>query len=546
MPGGVLLATKLHVPPARSSGRAVIRSRLLDQVTEGLAGRLTLLSAPAGYGKTTLLGEWLSTYPCPAAWISLDAGDNDPVCFISYLAAALSTIVPAVGEAVGEMVRVSGSLPVEPILTVLINEMTASEAMGDPSNSSFALVLDDYHVIDNSAIHQAITFLIDHLPSQLHLVMATRVDPPLPLARWRSRDQMVEVRADDLRFDDNEAVVFLNQVMQLDLLPEDVNALVDHTEGWVVGLQMAALSLRGRPAERVAAFIQTFSGSHRYVLDYLVEEVFDHQPEKIQDFLLQTSILERLNGPLCSAVTGQAESQVILEYLERANLFVVPLDEERQWYRYHHLFAQLLYARLQQSDPELARTLHSRAAEWSQDNGRIAEAVNHALAAQDYQHASQWIEQEAFAMLARGEVMTFLSWLHALPADVVSSRPWLCIYHAWTLSRIGRLNHVESLLQQAEAHAPLGASEAITRELYGWLSLVRANLANLRGEVSQATEQARLAHQCLGSDSLACGTVGFPLGYAYYASGDLETAGQIWSQVFELAKAPHAFVHQRQ
>jgi len=403
-----------------------MRSRLLDQLTEGLAGRLTLLSAPAGYGKTTLLSEWLGTCPCPAAWISLDASDNDLARFIGYLVAALSTIVPAVGEAVGEVVRVLGSLPVEPILTVLINEIA-----GDPSISSFALVLDDYYVIDSLAVHEAITFLVDHLPSQLHLFIATRIDPPLPLARWRSRGQMVEIRADDLRFDGDEAAAFLNQVMRLDLSPGDIAALVEHTEGWVVGLQMAALSLRGRPTERVAAFVRAFGGSHRYILDYLVEEVLGRQPDDVQSFLVKTSVLERLTGPLCEAVTGQSGGQNMLERLERANLFLVPLDDERRWYRYHHLFVELLRARLQQSQPGSLPLLHSYAAEWYERNGQVVEAVSHALAALDFERAVPLIESSAIGLLSRGETTTLLSWVRALPEEIVFDRPVLCVICAW-------------------------------------------------------------------------------------------------------------------
>jgi LuxR family maltose regulon positive regulatory protein len=315
-----LLATKLYVPSPRPN--LVARPRLLAALDEGLSQRLVLVAAPAGFGKTTVLAEWVAGRGLRCAWVSLDEGDSDPVRFCTYAIAALQRIAPTVGEAALEWLRAPQPPPMESVLTLLINDLCQQ-------NEELVLVLDDYHVLGASAVHQAVTVLLDHLPPSLHLVISTRADPPLPLARWRARGQMIEVRADDLRFTFDEAVQFCKITAGLDLLPMDVEALQARTEGWIVGLKMAALSMQGRAG--VEALVESFSGSHRYVLDYLLEEVLDRQPADTQAFLLQTSILEQLCGPLCDAVTGQDRSQAMLEGLERANLFVVPLDDERHW-----------------------------------------------------------------------------------------------------------------------------------------------------------------------------------------------------------------------
>ena len=335
-----ILATKLYIPPPRP--KVVLRPRLIERLNEGLHRKLTLISAPAGFGKTTLVSEWVAGCERPVAWLSLDEGDNDPTRFLTYLVAALQTIAPNIGEGVLGVLQSPQPPPTESILTALLNEITTI-----PDN--FVLVLDDYHVIDAKPVDHALTFLLEHLPPQMHLVIATREDPQLPLARLRARGQLTELRAADLRFTPSEAAEFLNQVMGLNLSAEDIAALETRTEGWIAGLQLAALSMQGH--QDATSFIQSFTGSHHFVLDYLVEEVLQQQPESVQTFLLRTSILDRLCGPLCDAVLldPSASGQETLEYLERANLFIVPLDNERRWYRYHHLFADLLRQRLHQS-----------------------------------------------------------------------------------------------------------------------------------------------------------------------------------------------------
>ena len=339
-----LLETKLYVPKWRAG--LVPRARLIERLDQGIERKLTLISAPAGFGKTTLLAEWLAGTPAterPEAWVSLDQSDNDPTFFWAYFIAALQTVESGVGENAVTLLHSRQPPPIESLLGTLINEISAIQ-------DRFALILDDYHAIDSQSIHGAVSFLIDHLPPQMHLVIASRADPPLPLARLRGRGELTELRAADLRFTSDEASAFLNQATGIDLKADDVAALETRTEGWIAGLQLAALSMRGQ--EDVPGFIEAFAGDDRYIADYLVEEVLQRQPEHVRSFLLQTSILDRLSGPLCDVVTGQENGKRMLEALERGNLFVVPLDDKRQWYRYHHLFADVLHARLMEEDPD--------------------------------------------------------------------------------------------------------------------------------------------------------------------------------------------------
>src|SRR5215210_407159 len=353
-----ILATKLYIPPPRS--QVVLRPRLIEHRDEGVHRKLTLICAPAGFGKTTLLSEWVASLPRPVAWLSLDEGDNDSTRFLAYLVAALQTITPNIGEGILGLLQSPQPSPTESVLTALLNEVTT---IGDDC----VVVLDDYHVIDSELIDGALTFLLDHQPPQMHLVIATREDPPLPLARLRARGQLTEVRAVDLQFTSSEAAEFLRGAMGLNLSAEDIAALETRTEGWIAGLQLAALSMRGR--EDAPGFIRAFAGDNRYIVDYLVEEVLQRQPERIRSFLLQTSILERLSGPLCDAVTGQEGSNALLEALERGNFFVVPLDDKRHWYRYHHLFGDVLSTHLKAEQPALVATLHRRASEWYEQHG---------------------------------------------------------------------------------------------------------------------------------------------------------------------------------
>ncbi|MCP5096149.1 MAG: helix-turn-helix transcriptional regulator, partial [Chloroflexi bacterium] len=404
----------------------VPRSHLIEKLNAGLDGKLTLISAPAGFGKTTLIADFgiqiaESTSPQSAirnpqlSWLSLDEGDNDLYRFFTYFVAALQTIDGDVGKSTLAALQTPGGVNIENVLTMLLNEINASTI-------DMVLILDDYHVIESHQIDKAITFLLDHLPPQLHLVIASRIDPSLPLARLRARGQMNEIRAHDLRFTVEETAVFFNQIVDFDLSIQEVTALGTRTEGWVAGLQLAALAMQGTYAtpefaqdNNIADFVSKFTGSDRYIQDYLTEEVLQRQPENIKDFLLQTSILRRLSAPLCNAVIGNNGSQAILESLEAANLFIVPLDNERRWFRYHHLFADLLRQQLRQTHLEQMPTLHGRASEWYDQNGFTEEAVKHALHANDFEQAASLAELAWPAWRGSFQSITWISWVKSLP-----------------------------------------------------------------------------------------------------------------------------------
>ena len=532
-----LLATKLYSPKWRPG--LVSRPRLIERLDQGIERRLTLVSAPAGFGKTTLLAEWLGATPAgerPAAWVSLDQSDNDPAFFWAYFITALQKVQSKVGERALSLLHSPQPPPIESVLTTLINEISAIE-------DDFALILDDFHVIDAQPVHSAVAFLVDHLPPQMHLIIASRSDPPLPLARLRGRGESTELRASDLRFTPDEAAAFLNEVMGLDLSAADVAALETRTEGWVAGLQLAALSMRGR--EDVPGFIRAFAGDDRYILDYLVEEVLQRQPEGVRSFLLQTSVLERLSGPLCDAVTGLKHGKRMLEALERGNLFVVPLDDKRQWYRYHHLFANFLQAHSLEEQPDRVPALHRRASEWYEDNGLRADAVRHALAAKDFARAAGLVEL-AWPAILRGshQDATFIGWVKALPDELVRARPVLSAGYAWALLSRGELEAGEARLRDAERWLDTTADnlerpetpptemvvvdEEEFRSLPATIAAARAFQAQALGDVPGVEKYARLALDLLPeSDYFHRVMPAALLGLAYWASGDLEAAHRL-------------------
>jgi len=491
-----LLATKLYMPPARRN--LVPRSRLIERLQAGLTGKLTVLAAPAGFGKTTLLSEWLApnhaarAAPLLVAWVSLDAGDNDPTRFWSYVCAALDALLPGVAETALALLQSPQSPPAETLLPSLLNAVSARDA-------ACVLVLDDYHVIDAPAIHAALTFLLEQLPPRLHLVIASRADPPLPLARLRARGELTELRAADLRFTPAEAAIFLTDIMGLPLAPEEVAALEERTEGWIAGLQLAALAMRDRRDH--AGFISAFTGSNRFVGEYLADEVFVRQPAHIQTFLLHTAILERMCGPLCDAVMlgdaggapatdpappGDSFFQVLLEELERANLFVVPLDDARQWYRYHHLFGEMLRARLLSGASTAAiATLHRRASAWYEAQGLIAEAVQHALAAHEWDAAARLIKKHGMLQMQSGQVHTVLGWLHVLPAAVVQLSPTLCLVHAVGLVFTNRFDAAEVRLHDAERALQPDTPADRARRVRGNVAVVRGGIRYFTGDLAQ-------------------------------------------------------------
>jgi LuxR family maltose regulon positive regulatory protein len=536
MPATPFLTTKLYIPPARPE--RVLRPRLIEKLNEGLrSGRkLTLVSAPAGFGKTTLLSEWVADCKRPVAWLSLDKSDNDPTRFLAYFVAALQTIEASIGKGALSALEFPQPLPVEALLTALINEIAALAGPGDRQGRPYVIVLDDYHLIQAQSIHDALTFLLDHLPSNLHPVIVTRADPPLPIARLRGRGQLLELRQTDLRFTPEEAAAFLNQAMGLSLSAEDVAALESRTEGWIVGLQLAALSLQGRADSY--EFIATFSGGHHYVLEYLTEEVVRRQPEPVQRFLVQTSILDRLCGSLCNALTGESDGEAMLAHLRRRNLFIVPLDDEHHWYRYHHLFADLLNNLLRkEGPPEHIRELHLRACEWHAENGLAAEAVSHALAAPDLERAAQLIERHSLAMVTRGELATLLRWIDALPEGLAHSRPWLCIHQAWPLTFAGKPEAAEPLLQQIEQQISLDDLPE-NDELLGNVAAMRAMLAVMGGDMPRAIELAHRADALLPADNLIPrNTIPFILASTYYAEGELVQASQALTEELKMGRA---------
>jgi LuxR family maltose regulon positive regulatory protein len=436
-----LLLTKLYVPPPRPD--IVPRRHLIERLNEShmAARKLTVISAPAGFGKTTLVSEWVAGCERPVAWLSLDERDNDPALFLSYLVAALQTIVAGIGEGLLAALQSPQLPPLESLLTTLLNEIATIQ-------DNFLLVLDDYHLIDSEPIDHTLAFILEHQPPQMYLVIATREDPHLPLARYRTRGQLIELRADDLRFNFTEATEFLNRVMGLHLSTEDIVALETRTEGWIAGLQLAALSMHDR--QDAASFIKSFTGSHRFVLDYLVEEVLLRQTEQIRHFLLQTSILDRLCGPLCNAITDQGDGKAMLEALERDNLFVIPLDDQRRWYRYHHLFLEVLRAFLDEAYGEQVPTLHRKASVWFEQNDLPGEAIHHALAAKDFERAADLIEGVWLGMDLSYQSAAWLVWAKALPEEVILARPVLCVGFAWALLAIGEIEASESRLRDAE------------------------------------------------------------------------------------------------
>jgi LuxR family transcriptional regulator, maltose regulon positive regulatory protein len=525
-----ILATKLYTPASRPG--SVLRPRLIERLNEGLHRRLTLVSAPAGFGKTTLLGGWLANCGRPGAWLSLDEGDGDPARFLAYLVTALQTAAGGIGEGVLGALRSPQPPLTESTLTALLNDMSAIP-------NGLVLVLDDYHVIDARAVDDALAFLLEHLPPQVHLVIATREDPQLPLARLRARGQLAELRAADLRFTSSEANEFLTGVMELSLSAEDIAALETRTEGWIAGLQLAALSMRGR--EDASGFVRAFAGDNRYVVDYLVEEVLQSQPESVRNFLLQTSVLERLGGPLCDAVTGQEDSRGMLKALERGNLFVVPLDDRRRWYRYHHLFAEVLYTHLMAEEPDLVATLHRRASEWYEHNGSAADAIRHALAAGDFERAADLIELAVPATRRSRQEATLLGWLKALPDELFHCRPVLNVHYAGTLLQSGQLDGVEDRLLSAERWLDTTAAtrerpdepaaemvvmhEEAFRRLPGSIAMYRAGIALARGNVPETVTYARRVLDLAPEDDhFRRGAAAALLGLASWTSGDLEAA----------------------
>ncbi len=536
-----ILATKLYIPPSRP--RVVLRPRLLRRLNEGLTagGKLTLISAAAGFGKTTLLSAWVASLPSnvQVAWLSLDEGDSDPVRFLTYLVAALQTAAPGVGDGVLAALQAPQPPSSEALLAALLNDIAVAPI-------PFVLVLDDYHAVEAPAVDQAVGFLLDYLPPPMHLVIASREDPPLPLARLRARCQLTELRAADLRFTPTEAAQFLNEAMGLNLSEDEITALEARTEGWIAGLHLAALSLHGRA--NTASFVEAFSGSHRFVLDYLVEEVLHQKPAGVQDFLLRTAILDRLCGPLCDAVMQDAAAagQETLAALERANLFIVPLDDERRWYRYHHLFGELLRQRLHQQLPaDAVAGLHIRASIWFEANDLELEAFQHAAAAHDIDRAERLLEGRGMPLLFRGAVRPILNWLASLPAAALDAHPALWVTYASALLFIQQVAGVEEKLQAAEAALAGAPQDDRTRDLLGHIASIRATVAVTQQDSEAILVQSQRALDYLHPRNLPVRTaVTWSLGYGLYLRGDRAAAGRAYSEAIAASQAMGHFIIQ--
>ena len=528
-----LLETKLYVPRLRRG--LVARPRLNERLSRGVQSKLTLISAPPGFGKTTLLADWLAA-PAAAersvAWLSLDEADNRPSSFWTYLIAALRTVAPGIGVTALSLLQGPQPPPIDTILATLLNELNAVP-------NDVVLVLDDYHEVESQEIGEGMAFLLEHLPTQIHLVITTRADPALPLGRLRGRGELAEIRAADLRFTPAEAAAYLNEAMGLDLAARDVAALEGRTEGWIAALQLAALSMQGR--DDVAGFIAGFAGDDRYIVDYLAEEVLHRQPDDVRSFLLETSILGRMSGPLCDAVTGHDGGKAMLEALDRGNLFLVQLDDRRRWYRYHRLFADVLRAHVLDERPDRVPVLHRRASEWYEQNGERSEAIRHALAGEDFARAADLVELAIPAIRQSRQEAAGVAWLSALPDEVIASRPVLSVHYAGVLLASGQLEGAEARLQDAErwldataetrtgpnplSPAMVVVDEEEFRRLPSAIAVYRAASALAVGDVAGAIRHGRRALDLVSADDLlGRGSATGLLGIASWTTGDLEHA----------------------
>lgn len=538
-----ILATKLYIPPPRPN--VVSRARLLKRLNEGLTSesKLTLITAPAGFGKTTVVCEWVARCERPTAWLSVDEGDSDSTRFLTYLITALQTLTPTIGAGVLGVLQTPQPPPIDAILTILVNEIATL-------SDHFLFILDDYHLLDAKVIDHILLFLVEHKPPQMHLVITTREDPNLPLARLRARNQLTELRAADLRFSHSEAAEFLNTAMGLKLSEENIAALETRTEGWVAGLQLAALSMQGQGD--TTSFIKSFGSSHHFVLDYLVEEVFNQQSERVQNFLLGTSILDRMCGSLCEAVLADSSvfGQDTLEHLERTNLFINSMDNERQWYRYHHLFGSLLRQRLskKRSPAEIA-TYHLCASAWYETNGEAAEAFRHAMAAEDFGRAARLVEIFWQEMNQSFQMAIWLGWVKQLPEALIRVRPVLCTQIAWAYMDMSEVEASEAYLREAERclEGPVNemviADETQFHSLLARIAIARTYNAQSVRDFPAAVKYAEQAiHLAPQEDHFMRAQTKAILGATYWANGDLEAACQSMSAWIENAQQAGNFI----
>lgn len=537
-----ILTTKLYIPPPRPG--IVPRPRLIERLTDGLAKgcKLTLISAPAGFGKSTLLSTWLASVQTQAAWLSLDEGDRDPARFISYLISALQKVKPGIGESLLAVLQSPQPLQIENILTLLINEIASIP-------DDFLIVLDDYHALDSLQVDEVMEFLIEHQPTQMHMIIATREDPDLPLARLRAGGLFTELRASDLRFSEGETTEFLQRIMRLDLSEKDITALEIRTEGWIAGLQMAAISLQG--IQDKESFITSFTGSHRFIMDYLLEEVLQRQPEDVQNFLLKTSILDSMCDSLCSTIMKYPAgvNQLSLDRLERSNLFFIPQDNERCWYRYHHLFASLLRKRLEKAfDQTEIASLHRLASEWYENNDLIIDAFKHAASAEDLDHAIRLMQSDKMPLHIRGTTTMLLEWLETLPVKIMDEQPLLWWKMAQMLLLNGQISEAQEKLKLCEA--ALASAEPSTididkksHDLIGRIAALRSNMGIVQQDAEAIFFQARRALEYL--DPVASpnrASVIRDMGFAYSIQGNRTEAKRCFIESLSTARDSGDFV----
>ena len=523
-----LLTTKLLIPTIRAD--IITRQHLIDLLKQSLFRKITIVSAPAGFGKTTLIREWINQQRVSTAWLTLDELDNDPIRFLLYFIKALQAIDPNFGETLLEIIQSPQTQVNKPLLTLLINEIASAISI------EFIYVLDDYHLAESPGINEIISFILDNLPPSMHLVVSTRSAPSLPVALLRGRGELLEIRQGDLRLTTEEAADFLSHGRGLQFTPDQVAALTTRTEGWISGLQMAVISMQGH--ENVSEFIQSFTGSNRYIFDYLIEEILDRQPGNIQDFLLKTSILERLSADLCNVMMDQTDGQSILDYLERANLFIVPLDDDRHWYRYHQLFADLLQKQLLQKQPGVVQELHKRASIWFDKKGFSEVAITHALATGDYEFAADLLEKNIPDMLGRGENLSLIEKIFGkLPEEFVRSRPILSIQQIWGMVFTGRLDEAEEKFREIENQPGIDKNKLIS----GHIALIRALIANIRGDMESAISLAHRADELLPKDDMVVrGMIQFILGNGYLEIGKLNEAERACEQIKQFGIASNS------
>lgn len=518
-----ILSTKLYIPPLQP--KTVLRTHLIKQLNKGVKGKLTLISASAGFGKTILLCQWVENYDYPVGWISLDEEHNDPMRFLLYLLGAIQSAKANIDESILGMVLSTQPPPYKTILTLLINEIANLE-------DDFSLILDDYHLIDSKEVDDALTFLIDNMPSQMHLIISTRVDPRLPIARLRARGQMVEIRVADMRFKESEIAEFMNQIMELELVEKNISALEMRTEGWIAGLKLAAISMQGN--NDISGFIESFTGSNRYIIDYLVEEVLNKLSKNVQEFLFRTSVLDRMCGSLCDEVfpNNDISGQETLEHLEKINMFVIPLDSERRWYRYHHLFAQILRQRMSSSDIIVNKNkdtniedLHLLASNWFENNNLYVEAFVYAAKTKDIERAQRLIAGNGIPLQYLGALVPILNWLDSLEKDVLDAHPSLWVTYASTLCIASKFDAVEDKLIAAEAVLNGREQDDFVRNLVGHIASSTAFLAITKRKTQIALIQSKIALEHLHPDNIAVRTSSkWILGMAYHSQGNLDAA----------------------